>query len=80
MIRISYLVACTSWIALALLCAAWEGFLAPLRPGGSLMTLKALPLLVPLFGSALRDTDAAFIRMNKALSDRVNQTGTSTPR
>jgi len=37
-------------------------------------------LLVPLFGSALRDTDAAFMRMNKALSDRVNQTGTSTPR
>jgi uncharacterized membrane protein len=50
MIRAAYLLACTSWIALTLLCVAWEGFLAPLRPGGSLMTLKALPLLVPLFG------------------------------
>lgn len=50
MIRVTYLVACTSWIALTLLCVAWEAFLAPLRPGGSLMTLKALPLLVPLFG------------------------------
>lgn len=48
--RFAYLAACASWIALALLCVTWEGFLAPLRPGGSLMTLKALPLLVPLFG------------------------------
>jgi uncharacterized membrane protein len=50
MIRIAHLAAVTSWIALTLLCVAWEAFLAPLRPGGSLMTLKALPLLVPLFG------------------------------
>jgi len=50
MIRATYLAACASWIALTLLCVAWEGFLAPLRPGGSLMTLKAIPLLVPLFG------------------------------
>lgn len=32
------------------LCVAWELWLAPLRPGGSWMVLKALPLLVPLFG------------------------------
>ncbi len=29
---------------LILLCLAWEIFLAPLRPGGSLLFLKALPL------------------------------------
>jgi uncharacterized membrane protein len=32
------------------LCIAWELWLAPLRPGGSWMVLKALPLLAPLFG------------------------------
>lgn len=37
-------------IALILLCVAWELFLAPLRPGGSWLVLKAVPLLVPLFG------------------------------
>jgi len=46
----SYLLACASLIALAFLCVAWEAFLAPLRPGGSLLTLKAVPLFVPLFG------------------------------
>lgn len=39
-----------SLIALALLCIAWEGKLAPLRPGGSMLILKALPLLLPLLG------------------------------
>jgi uncharacterized membrane protein len=29
---------------------AWETVLAPLRPGGSLLMLKILPLLAPLFG------------------------------
>ncbi|MDM0045544.1 DUF2069 domain-containing protein [Variovorax dokdonensis] len=29
---------------------AWELWLAPLRPGGSLMALKVLPLVVPLAG------------------------------
>lgn len=37
-------------IALIFLCLAWEGWLAPLRPGGSWMTLKAVILLAPLFG------------------------------
>jgi uncharacterized membrane protein len=32
------------------LCLAWELWLAPLRPGGSLMALKALPLALPLGG------------------------------
>jgi uncharacterized membrane protein len=35
-------VACV--VALALLALAWELWLAPLRPGGSLLALKALPL------------------------------------
>jgi len=39
-----------SLIALIMLCLAWEGWLAPLRPGGSLLILKAVPLLFPLFG------------------------------
>ncbi|MDP3540604.1 MAG: DUF2069 domain-containing protein [Azonexus sp.] len=37
-------------IALIFLCLAWEGWLAPLRPGGSWLTLKAAFLLLPLFG------------------------------
>lgn len=40
----------TSLIALIFLGLAWELWLAPLRPGGSLLALKVLPLLAPLFG------------------------------
>lgn len=39
-----------SLIALIALTLAWETVLAPLKPGGSLLMLKALPLLLPLFG------------------------------
>ncbi|MEK9826194.1 MAG: DUF2069 domain-containing protein [Methylotenera sp.] len=39
-----------SLIALIALTLAWETALAPLKPGGSLLMLKALPLLLPLFG------------------------------
>lgn len=39
-----------SLIALIFLCLAWEGWLAPLRPGGSWLILKAAFLLLPLFG------------------------------
>jgi uncharacterized membrane protein len=35
-----------SWLGLTILCFAWEAWLAPLRPGGSWMILKALPLLL----------------------------------
>jgi len=42
--------ASASLIALLVLCVLWEGWLAPVRPGGSWLTLKALPLLLPLFG------------------------------
>ena len=40
----------TSLIGLLFLCLAWELWLAPLRPGGSMLVLKALPLLFPLLG------------------------------
>jgi uncharacterized membrane protein len=39
-----------SLIALIFLCVAWEGWLAPLRPGGSMLILKVIPLMFPLFG------------------------------
>ncbi len=39
-----------SLIALIVLTLAWETVLAPLKPGGSLLMLKSLPLLLPLFG------------------------------
>ncbi len=42
--------ACASLIALIALCIAWEGWLAPLRPGGSWLILKGAFLLLPLFG------------------------------
>ena len=42
------LTAAGSLFSLFLLCLAWELWLAPLRPGGSLIALKALPLLLPL--------------------------------
>ncbi|MBU0594091.1 MAG: DUF2069 domain-containing protein [Pseudomonadota bacterium] len=43
-------VAIASLISLILLCLAWEGWLAPVRPGGTLLVIKAVPLLLPLFG------------------------------
>ena len=39
-----------SLAALLALCLAWELWLAPLRPGGSLLALKAAPLALPLAG------------------------------
>jgi uncharacterized membrane protein len=50
LIRAAYLGASASLIALVLLCLAWELWLAPLRPGGSWLVLKVLPLLLPLRG------------------------------
>ncbi|MDP3249281.1 MAG: DUF2069 domain-containing protein [Polaromonas sp.] len=46
----------TRWLAvgsltgLIILGLAWEMWLAPLRPGGSLLALKVLPLCIPLAG------------------------------
>lgn len=38
-------------IALIFFCLAWELRLAPLRPGGSAMALKVIPLLFALLGT-----------------------------
>lgn len=39
-----------SLLALVFISLAWELWLAPLRPGGSWLALKALPLCLPLAG------------------------------
>ena len=43
-------VAAASLLALILLGLAWELWLAPIRPGGSWLALKVLPLCLPLAG------------------------------
>ncbi len=48
--RRAWLAASATLVALILLLLAWEAFLAPLKPGGSWLVLKVLPLMVPLFG------------------------------
>ncbi|UCD67909.1 MAG: DUF2069 domain-containing protein [Betaproteobacteria bacterium] len=48
--RALYLAANASAVLLIALGIAWELFLAPLRPGGSWLVLKVLPLLLPLRG------------------------------
>ena len=44
------LLALGSLAGLIVLGIAWEMFLAPIRPGGSLLALKVLPLVIPLAG------------------------------
>jgi len=51
-------VAAAAWVALLLLTVLWEWQLAPLRPGGSWMVLKGLPLLLPLAGVLRGDVKA----------------------
>jgi uncharacterized membrane protein len=48
--RAAQLAAAASLLLLLALCLAWELRLAPLRPGGSWLALKALPLALPLGG------------------------------
>jgi uncharacterized membrane protein len=48
--RVLRSLAFVSLTALLVLCLAWELWLAPLRPGGSLLALKAAPLALPLAG------------------------------
>ena len=48
--RLAWNAAAASLVALIFLCLAWELWLAPIRPGGSLLALKTLPLMLPLFG------------------------------
>jgi uncharacterized membrane protein len=43
-------VAALALFGLIALCLLWELWLAPLRPGGSFLALKALPLALPLAG------------------------------
>ena len=43
-------VALGSMVGLIVLGVAWEMWLAPIRPGGSLLALKVLPLCLPLAG------------------------------
>ena len=47
------LAASAALVALIVLCLAWELWLAPLRPGGSYLALKAAPLGLPLLGILL---------------------------
>lgn len=56
--RQAWLAAVASWCALFVLLVAWEWFVAPIRPGGSWLVLKALPLLLPLRGLLRRNKDA----------------------
>lgn len=48
--RAAHLAACLLLVALIVLGLAWELWLAPLRPGGSWLVLKVLPLLAPVRG------------------------------
>ena len=56
--RLAAQVAASAWVALLLLALLWELLLAPLRPGGSWLVLKALPLLLPLRGVLRADVKA----------------------
>jgi uncharacterized membrane protein len=53
--RLLHICAVISLVGLIVLCTTWELVLAPLRPGGSWMAIKALPLLLPLAGVLRRD-------------------------
>ena len=53
--RFLHICAVISLVGLIVLCTTWELVLAPLRPGGSWMAIKALPLLLPLAGVLRRD-------------------------
>lgn len=48
--RLAWHVAVAAWLALIALALVWETWLAPLRPGGSWLALKALPAALALRG------------------------------
>ena len=48
--RLAYTLSLVFWIALIVLTVLWEGWLAPTQPAGLWLMIKALPLLIPLFG------------------------------
>ena len=47
----AYWATVSSLLALIALCVAWELFVAPIRPGGSWLVLKVLPLLLVVSSS-----------------------------
>ncbi|MFM2275145.1 MAG: hypothetical protein RL211_1017 [Pseudomonadota bacterium] len=49
-VRLTRWLAVSSLLGLIFLGLAWELFLAPVRPGGSWLALKVLPLCIPLAG------------------------------
>jgi uncharacterized membrane protein len=53
--RVFHTGAVTSLVVLCVWLLTWEIAVAPLHPGGSLLALKALPLLLPLRGVIKRD-------------------------
>ncbi|MGM3276670.1 DUF2069 domain-containing protein [Ralstonia sp. 24A2] len=53
--RALYVLSVCSLVTLIVLCAAWELWLAPVRPGGSWLALKALLLAWPLPGVLRRN-------------------------
>jgi uncharacterized membrane protein len=53
--RVFHTGAVTSLVVLCVWLLCWEIVIAPLHPGGSLLALKALPLLLPLRGVIKRD-------------------------
>ncbi len=53
--RLLHLCALTSLLALIILGLAWELVLAPLRPGGSWLALKVIPLFIAVRGVLKRD-------------------------
>ena len=44
------LLALAAFVDLFILCVCWEWFISPIRPEGSWLILKALPLLLPMRG------------------------------
>jgi uncharacterized membrane protein len=44
------LLAAAAFVDLFILCVAWEWFISPLRPGGSWLILKGIPLLFAIPG------------------------------
>ena len=46
-----HLLSSASLVLLIVLCILWELVLAPLRPGGSWMVIKVIPLFAPLAGT-----------------------------
>lgn len=56
--QIALRVAQAAWVGLIVWCLAWEAWLAPLRPGGSWLVLKFVPLLFTLRGVLRGEPDA----------------------